>query len=465
MKKFMDENFLLQNEAAVRLFHDYAKSMPLFDYHCHVNVNEICEDKKYENLTQVWLYGDHYKWRAMRLFGTPEKYITGDACDYDKFLAYARVVSTAIGNPLYHWTHLELQRFFNIYEPLCEETAPAIWEAANQVLAGGLTTRKMILQSNVKAICSTDDPTDDLRYHKQLLTEVDFPVKVMPTFRPDNAIEISAPGFIEYIGKLGQASGINIKNTADLLAALRARLDYFEAAGCRLSDHGMASVPYAEVTMQEADEIFLNAMKGGTIPPHMEEQYKTFALRELAKEYDKRGMIMQLHMGPMRRVNSVMTGKLGADCGFDSIGDRNIAEALGKFLDSVNMTGMPKTVLYNLNPKDNYVLGTMLGNFADGGIPGKMQFGSGWWFNDTKDGMETQMKTLASLGLLPQFVGMLTDSRSFTSYPRFEYFRRILCNVIGTWMEEGEVVYDMERMGKMVQDICYNNIVRYFEKV
>lgn len=465
MKKFMDENFLLQNETAVHLFHDYAKKMPLFDYHCHVNVNEICEDKKYENLTQVWLYGDHYKWRAMRLYGIQEKYITGDACDYDKFLAYAKVVSTAIGNPLYHWTHLELQRFFNIYEPLCEETAPAIWEAANKVLADGLTTRSMILQSNVAAICSTDDPTDDLRYHKQLLAEGDFPVRVMPTFRPDNALEIGAAGFVAYIAKLGQVSGIPIKKLSDLMKALKARLDYFEEAGCRLSDHGMAAVPFAEVTEREAEAIFSMTMLGSCVTSLEEEQYKTYMLRELAKEYHKRGMIMQLHMGPMRRVNSTMTGKLGADCGFDSIGDRNIAEALGRFLDSVNVTGLPKTILYNLNPKDNYVLATMLGNFAEGGIPGKMQFGSGWWFNDTKDGMEAQMKALANLGLLSQFVGMLTDSRSFTSYPRFEYFRRILCNVIGTWMEEGEVVYDMERMGKIVEDICYHNIVRYFEKI
>lgn len=465
MRKFMDDNFLLQNEAAVGLFHDYAKKMPLFDYHCHVNVNEICEDKKYENLTQVWLYGDHYKWRAMRLYGIEEKYITGDACDYDKFLAYAKVIGTAIGNPLYHWTHLELQRFFGICEPLCEETAQDIWERANKVLADGLTTRSMILQSNVKALCSTDDPADDLRYHRQLLAEDDFPVRVMPTFRPDNAIEICASGFKAYVAKLSDASGLVIGSISDLLAALRKRLDYFEETGCRLSDHGMAAVPFSEVTEQEAGEIFLKAMEGGGVTSLEEEQYKTYMLRELAKEYYRRGMIMQLHMGPMRRVNRTMTEKLGADCGFDSIGDCNIAEPLGRFLDSVNRTGMPKTVLYNLNPKDNYVLGTMLGNFAEGGIPGKMQFGSGWWFNDTLDGMEAQMKTLACLGLLPQFVGMLTDSRSFTSYPRFEYFRRILCNIIGTWMEEGEVVYDMERMGKIVEDICYNNIVRYFEKV
>lgn len=464
MKKFMDENFLLTNEAAIRLFHDHAKTMPIFDYHCHINVNEICEDKTYENLTQVWLYGDHYKWRAMRLNGVEEELITGKASDYDKFLAYAKTVGNAIGNPLYHWTHLELQRFFDIHEPLNEETAPAIWEKANRVLAEGLTTKKMILDSNVKALCSTDDPTDDLRYHKQLLAEGDFPVKVMPTFRPDNGLEIGAPGFTDYIKKLAEVSGVKISDISSLMTALRARLDYFEEAGCRLSDHGMAAVPFQSVTEAEADGIFKKVLAGGGVTPVEEEQYKTHMLRELAKEYHQRGMIMQLHMGPMRRVNSAMTRKLGADCGFDSINDRSVAEALGSFLNSVNETGMPKTVLYNLNPKDNYVLATMLGNFAEGGIPGKMQFGSGWWFNDTRDGMETQMKALANLGMLSQFVGMLTDSRSFTSYPRFEYFRRILCNLIGTWMEEGEIAYDMERMGRIVEDICYNNIVKYFEK-
>ena len=463
MRKFMDENFLLDNEPAVRLFHDHAKHMPIFDYHCHINVNEICEDKRYENLTQVWLYGDHYKWRAMRLNGVPEEYITGNASDYDKFLAYARTVADAVGNPLYHWTHLELQRFFDIYEPLNEETASKIWEKANKVLAEGLTTRQMILRSNVKTICSTDDPADDLYYHKKLREEGTFPVRVMPTFRPDNALEISAPGFLPYVNRLEQVCGKKIGSASELMGALRDRLTYFEAAGCRLSDHGMTAVPFQPVTEEQANSIFKKAAGGENITPVMAEQFKTFMLRELAGEYYRRGMIMQLHMGPMRRVNSIMTEKLGADCGFDSINDQAVAEPLGRFLDSVNQTGMPKVILYNLNPKDSYVLASMLGNFAEGGIPGKMQFGSAWWFNDTKDGMEAQMKALANLGMLSQFVGMLTDSRSFTSYPRFEYFRRILCNLIGTWMENGEIAYDMDRMGRMIENICYNNIVRYFE--
>lgn len=462
MKKFMDENSLLSNESAVRLFHDYARHMPIFDYHCHINVNEICEDKKYENLTQVWLNGDHYKWRAMRLNGLDEKFITGSASDYDKFLAYAKTVANAIGNPLYHWTHLELQRFFHIDDPLNEETAPAIWTKANKVLAEGLTTRQMILSSHVKAICSTDDPADDLYYHKKLRESGDFPVQVMPTFRPDKALEIGAPDFLPYTEKLEEICKKKIRSAAELMNALRIRLDYFEATGCRVSDHGMIRAPFQQVTGKEADMIFRKKAGGGEVSALEEEQYKTHMLRELAREYYKRGMIMQLHIGPMRCVNSTMTTKLGADCGFDSIHDSMIAESLGRFLDSVNQTGMPKVILYNLNPKDNYVLASMIGNFSEGGIPGKIQFGSAWWFNDTKDGMQAQMKALGNLGLLSQFVGMLTDSRSFTSYPRFEYFRRILCNLIGTWMEDGEVVYDMNRMGDIVEDICYNNIVRYF---
>ena len=462
MKPFMDENFLLTTPAAVTLYHQYAKKMPIVDYHCHINVSEICEDKTYENLTQVWLYGDHYKWRAMRLYGVEEKYITGDASDYDKFLAYARVVSVAIGNPLYHWTHLELQRFFDIHEPLSEATAPAIWEKANKKLAGGLTTRRMILQSNVEILCSTDDPADDLRYHRQLKEAGDFPVQVLPTFRPDNSLELSANGFVDYIARLGAAAGAAVTDLQSLLQALDSRLDYFEEMGCRVSDHGVAYVPYRAATAAEADAILKKALAGQPVSLEEEEQYKTVVLGHLANQYYKRGMMMQLHIGPMRRVNSAMTAKLGPDCGFDSIDDLNIARPLGRFLDSVNNQGMPKTVLYCLNPKDNYVLGTMLGNFADGGIAGKMQFGSAWWFNDTRDGMEDQMKTLANLGLLAKFVGMLTDSRSFTSYPRFEYFRRILCNIIGQWIEEGEIAPDIELMGGIVSDICYNNIKAHF---
>lgn len=464
MKPFMDRDFLLTNEPAKTLYHTYAAHMPINDYHCHVVVRDICEDRRYENLTQVWLSGDHYKWRAMRLNGVPERAITGDAPDYEKFVAYARTVANAVGNPLYHWTHLELQRYFDILEPLNEDTAPAIWEKANRVLAEGLTTRQMILRSNVKTICSTDDPADDLRYHRMLREEGVFPVQVLPSFRPDQALEVRNPGFAAYLARLGQAAEMQIADLAGLKAALESRLAYFDGLGCRVADHAFAYVPYAEADDAQADAILRRALAGETLTQTQEEQFKTVLLSHLAGCYRQRGMIMQLHIGAMRRVNAEMTANLGPDTGFDSINDLCVAEPLGRFLNRVNGQGMPKTVLYCLNPKDNYVLGTMLGNFADGGLAGKMQFGSAWWFNDHRDGMEAQMKTLANLGMLSQFVGMLTDSRSFTSYPRFEYFRRILCNILGTWMEEGEIAPDMARMGQMVQDICYHNIERLFAR-
>lgn len=460
MKPFMDKDFLLKTDAARTLYHTYAAPMPIHDYHCHVMVNEIWEDRSYDNLTQVWLSGDHYKWRAMRLNGIPERLITLDAPDEEKFMAYARTVANAVGNPLYHWTHLELQRYFDIHEPLNEQTAPGIWEKANRILRDGLTTRQMILKSNVKTICSTDDPADDLRYHQKLRDAGDFPVKVLPSFRPDQALDVRSPGFAAYLQRLGQAAGVLVNNLATLKDALANRLAFFDAMGCRVSDHAFAYVPYAEADETVVAGILTRALTGGAISRGEEEQYKTHLLQYLAALYTKYGMVMQLHIGPMRRVNANMTRKLGPDTGFDSINDLCIAEPLGQFLNSINEQGMPKTILYCLNPKDNYVLGTMLGNFADGGLAGKMQFGSAWWFNDHIDGMVQQMTTLANLGMLSQFAGMLTDSRSFTSYPRFEYFRRILCNILGNWMEEGEIAPDMERVGCMVQDICCHNIER-----
>ena len=460
MKPFMDQDFLLKNEAAKTLFHSYAEAMPIHDYHCHVVVREICEDRHYDNLTQVWLSGDHYKWRAMRLNGVAERLITGDAPDEEKFMAYARTVADAVGNPLYHWTHMELQRYFGIREPLNEQTAPAIWEQANRVLREGLSTRKMILMSGVKTICSTDDPADDLRYHQQLKEAGDFPVQVLPSFRPDQALEIRHPGFPGYLERLGQAAGVAVGTLATLKEALGKRLAFFDEMGCRVSDHAFAYVPYAQADEATVAGILQRALAGETLSRLEEDQYKTHVLEYLAQQYHRYGMVMQLHIGAMRRVNADMTRKLGADTGFDSVNDHSIAEPLGQLLNSFNEQGMPKTILYTLNPKDNYVLGTMLGNFGDGGLAGKMQFGSAWWFNDHIDGMVQQMTTLANLGMLSRFAGMLTDSRSFTSYPRFEYFRRILCNILGTWMEEGEIAPDMERMGRIVQDICCHNIAR-----
>lgn len=461
MKNFMDEDFLLKSEAARRLYHEHAEKMPVIDYHCHVVVREILEDRHFENLTQVWLSGDHYKWRAMRLNGVEERLITGDAPDYDKFLAYAKTLSMAVGNPLYHWTHLELQRFFGIHEPLNEDTAPAIWEKTSAILQGGLSVRKMIKMSNVKVICSTDDPADDLQYHVALKNDPTLEVKVLPSFRPDQALDIRNAGFCAYMERLSNAAGMAVTGIESLKAALVSRLDFFESVGCRVSDHAFSYVPYAPATAEEADTILKRALAGETLTEKDEEKYKTYILQFLAGEYYRRGLIMQLHIGAIRRVNSVMTRLLGPDTGFDSVDDLNIARPLAGFLNSLNEQGMPKCVLYCLNPKDNYTLGTMIGNFAEGGLAGKMQFGSAWWFNDHFDGMENQMKTLANLGMLSRFVGMLTDSRSFTSYPRFEYFRRILCNIVGQWVEDGEIAPDMERLGRMIEDICYNNVEKF----
>ncbi|MDP4089558.1 MAG: glucuronate isomerase [Bacillota bacterium] len=464
MKKFMDENFLLSNETAVNLYQDYAKSMPIIDYHCHINPKEIYDNKKFKNITEVWLYGDHYKWRAMRSNGIDEKYITGDGTDYEKFLAWAKTLSTAIGNPLYHWTHLELQRYFRIYDVLNEKTAPAIWEKANALLRGeGFRVRDLIKKSNVKVICTTDDPTDSLEYHLKLKEDKEFDVKVLPAFRPDKGIEIGSATFIPWVEKLGQVAERNIVCYSDFLEALEARVRFFHSVGCRVSDHALDTVVYAEASMEEAEEVFDKALKGQAISLEEEKKYKTYTLRLVAKLYHELGWAMQLHIAALRNNNTRMLERLGPDTGFDAINDEFVANALSRFMDSLEReNSLPKTILYTLNPKDNYVLGTMLGCFQGDGIPGKIQFGSAWWFNDHIDGITEQMKTLANLGLLSRFVGMLTDSRSFLSYPRHEYFRRIGCNLIGTWVENGEVPDDLEFLGKIVQDISYNNAKEYF---
>lgn len=465
MKKFMDENFLLLNETSVKLFHNYAKDMPIIDYHCHINPKEIYENKKFKNITEVWLYGDHYKWRAMRSNGIDEKYITGDGSDYDKFVAWCKTLPMAIGNPLYHWAHLELQRFFGIYDVINEDTAPIIWEKANKLITGeGFKVRDLIKKSNVEAIGTTDDPTDTLEYHIKLKEDKDFDVKVLPTFRPDNAMEINAAGFISWVKKLEDASGIKINNYDEFLKALESRVEFFHSVGCRISDHGMNNtVLFAEASKEEAMDIFKKGMEGQVVSLEEEKKYKTYTFRFLAKHYYKLGWTVQLHIAALRNNNTKMKEKLGVDAGFDSINDESIAYPLSRLLDSLEKeNSLPKTILYTLNPKDNYVLGTMLGNFQGDGIPGKIQFGSAWWFNDNKDGMIEQMKALANLGLLGRFVGMLTDSRSFLSYTRHEYFRRILCNLIGEWVEDGEVPNDDKLLKEIVQGICRNNAEKYF---
>lgn len=460
---FMDDDFLLHNEYSKELYHNYAKDMPIFDYHCHLDPKEIYEDVKYDNITQVWLYGDHYKWRAMRANGIEEKYITGDGSDHEKFLAWAKTIPMAMGNPLYHWTHLELKRYFNIDEVLNEKNAEIIWEKANKVIrSGNFSARQLIANSNVKALCTTDDPVSDLKYHVLLKECKDFDVKVLPTFRPDRATEIADKTFKTWLDELETASSVEIKNYEAYLQALKSRVKYFNSVGCRLADHSLTHVPYEETTKEEASKIFDKAIKGESITKVEEDKFKTYTLYFFMCTYSEFDWVVQLHIGAMRSNNTLMFNKIGKDTGFDSPGDENIAFALSRLMDlSAKEDKLPKTVLYTLNPKDNYVLSAMAGNFQGGGIPGKIQYGAAWWFNDHKDGMIDQMKALYNCGLLSRFIGMLTDSRSFLSYARHEYFRRILCSLVGQWIKDEEVPNDMEFIGKMIQNICYNNVVEY----
>lgn len=464
MRKFMDENFLLKNKTAEKLYHDYAKDMPIFDYHCHLSSKEIAENKSFKNITEIWLGGDHYKWRAMRSNGISEEYITGDASDYEKFKAWAKTVPYCIGNPLYHWSHLELKRYFDMDIIINENTADEIWEKTNALLnRKNFTAKEIIKKFNVKVICTTDDAIDSLEYHKKIKEDKDFYTTVVPTLRPDKGINIQNDGFVQWVNKLSEVSNIDIKSYDDLIKALYNRIDFFHEEGCRSSDHGLDKMFFREGTDEEINEIFQKAMNGQKLNDLEIDKYKTMTMVRLAEKFNELDWTMQLHIGALRNNNTKMFEKLGPDTGFDSIGDKNIASSLSKLLDTISIqSGLPKTILYSLNAKDNDVLAAMIGNFQDGRIPGKIQFGTAWWFNDQKDGMEKQMISLANLGLLSRFVGMVTDSRSFLSYTRHEYFRRVLCNLVGTWVEEGEVPYDMELLGNMVQDICYNNAFNYF---
>lgn len=465
MKKFMDKNFLLETKTAQKLFHDVAKHQPIYDYHCHLIPEQIQEDKRFKNITEVWLGGDHYKWRFMRWMGVPEEQITGSASDYDKFMAYAKAIQYAAGNPLYHWSHLELQRFFGIYEPLTEKSAPAIWEKANAVIASeDFSARKLIEKSGVAFIGTTDDPTSDLSCHIALAKDESFQTVVEPTFRPDPAVNIRKEGFKEYIAKLGEVCGFAISCMDDLYKALESRISFFHEVGSRISDHGIVSVPYQTATEAEVDAIFQKALAGETVSELEEEQYQTAVMLFCGREYAKRGWVMQLHAAAIRNNNTPMFKKLGPDTGFDSILNVNLAEKLSRFLDTLITEGnLPKTILYSLNPTDNSLLVSMAGNFEGDGVKGKIQHGSAWWFNDHIDGMVDQMKTLGNLGALASFVGMLTDSRSFLSYPRHEYFRRILCNIIGDWVEKGMFTDDRDILDKLIADICFNNAKNYFQ--
>ncbi|WP_046176354.1 glucuronate isomerase [Domibacillus indicus] len=461
----MDGQFLLTNKTAVTLYEEYAKDMPIIDYHCHLSPKEIYENKQFANITEAWLYGDHYKWRLMRANGIEEAYITGNADDYEKFLAWAKTVPMTIGNPLYNWTHLELQRFFGVKEILNEESAPAIWEKVNEQLTSGqMGARDLIQNSNVKVVCTTDDPADSLGYHQKLLQEGDFEVKVVPGFRPDKGLEINRSGFAGWVGKLAEAAQITIDSYDSFLGALESRIDFFHETGGRVSDHALDQVMFAETTKEEAAGIFAKALKGERVSLEEEAKYKTFTLTFLGEQYAKRGWVMQYHMHAHRNNNKYMFERLGPDTGYDSMNDEPLAKPLVGLLDALNHAGnLPKTVLYSLNPKDNYTIASVTGSFQGGGVPGKIQFGTAWWFNDQKDGMLDQMKALANLGLFSQFIGMLTDSRSFLSYTRHEYFRRLVCDLIGSWVEQGEVPNDMDLLGGIVKGICYENAAAYFD--
>lgn len=463
-KPFLDENFLLGNDTAVKLYHQYAKDMPIMDYHCHLSPKEIYENKTFSNITEAWLYGDHYKWRLMRASGVDEELITGGASDYDKFLAWARTVPTLIGNPLYHWTHLELQRFFGVYELLNEKSAPEIWEKVNSLLQGsGFGARDLIARFNVKVVCTTDDPTDDLLYHAKIAELQNFGTAVLPSFRPDKGIEINRDTFRPWVKKLGEVSGQNTATYDGFLKALESRVQYFHSIGGRVSDHALDTVMYAQATFEEAAEIYEKALEQGQVARHEEAKFKTYTLVFLGKLYAERRWAMQYHIHALRNNNSAMFRLLGPDTGYDAVNEGEIARPLQGLLDDLEMAGaLPRTVLYSLNPNDYPVLATLAGSFQGKGIPGKIQFGTSWWFNDHIDGMLEQMKMLANVGVLSRFIGMLTDSRSFLSYTRHEYFRRILCNLIGTWAEKGEAPHDLELLGGIVQDICYNNAEQYF---
>ena len=465
MKKFMDSDFLLKTETAKHLFHDYAEKMPIVDYHCHISPQEIYEDRKFDNIAQVWLGGDHYKWRQMRSNGVDEKYITGDGSDWEKFYNYAKTLDKAIGNPLYHWSHLELQRFFDCDKVLSEKTAKEIWDECNEKLqSDDMSVRNLIRKSNVKLLCTTDDPIDDLRWHEKLRDDDSFDVQVLPAWRPDKAVNINKDDFNSYIDELAIAADTEIETFDDLKKALAKRLDYFEEHGCSVSDHGLDYVVFEPADDAVIEEIFRRRRNGESISAIEEDQYKTALLRYLASEYKKRNWVMQLHYGCLRNNNTKMFEKLGPDTGYDSISNYAPAKMITGFLDACEQDqGLPKTILYSLNPADDELLGTIIGCYQNDDAIGKMQQGSAWWFNDNKTGMEKQMTSLANLGLLGNFVGMLTDSRSFLSYPRHEYFRRIMCNLLGQWVEDGEFPADDELLEPIVKGISYNNAVRYFD--
>jgi len=466
MKNFITDNFLLSNNTAVKLYHDFAEHQPIIDYHCHLSPKEIAEDKRWDNMTQIWLYGDHYKWRAMRANGIDEKYITGNASDWEKFQSWAKTVPKTLRNPLYHWTHMELGKPFGITDMLLSEsTANEVWERCNSLLkTDDYSCRGIMKKANVKLVVTTDDPTDSLEYHKQINADERFSIKVLPAFRPDKAMMPEHPVlFKEYVGKIGEAAGISIVNFTGFIEAIRNRHSYFHENGCRVSDHGIEIAYSEEYTFAEIHMIFAKVMSGKNLSQEEIRKFKSAMLFEFGVMDHERGWVQQFHLGALRNVNTRMFRTLGPDTGYDVIGDFEIARPLARLLDKLDTENkLTKTILYNLNPRDNDLLASLIGAFQDGASAGKIQYGSGWWFLDQKDGIEKQLNSLSNMGLLSQFIGMLTDSRSFLSYPRHDYFRRILCNILGTEMENGMLPNDLNLVGKMVSDISYNNVKQYF---
>lgn len=465
MKAFMDEEFLLQTPAAQKLYHDYAEMLPIVDYHCHIDPAEICADRQYETITDVWLGGDHYKWRAMRASGVPERYITGNASPDEKFQKWAETLPNLIGNPLYHWSHLELKRYFGITETLHAGNAQEIYAHCNAMLKRPeLSVRGIIRQSNVQVICTTDDPADDLHSHKKLASDAAAPARVLPAFRPDKAMRADQAAFPAYVTRLEQVVGYPIQKAEDMRRALCERIAYYAQYGCCVSDHALDYCFCVRAAEAELDQILQKARSGQTITQHEQLAWHTELLIAVGQEYCKRGWVMQLHFGCLRNNSTRMFGILGADSGFDSMNDMSNAAGLAQLLDTLDQEhALGKTILYSLNPVDNGVIESVMGCFqADSGMAGKLQHGSAWWFNDNKRGMEEQMQSLMNIGVLGHFVGMLTDSRSFLSYTRHEYFRRILCDLLGRMVENGEYPAQWDVLGRIVQNISYENAVRYF---
>jgi glucuronate isomerase len=464
MKEFLNNDFLLETETARHLYHEVAAGLPIIDYHCHLDPRLIAEDVRFENLTQVWLAGDHYKWRAMRANGVDERFCTGDASDEEKFLKWAQTVPDTLRNPLYHWTHLELRRYFGIEDLLNPETAKTIYKKAGAMLqTEEFSVRNLISKMNVEVICTTDDPVDSLEHHKKIRDDK-FGTKVLPAWRPDRAMAVEdAHSYNHYMDTLEKAAGSTISTFMDLLTALQSRHDFFHQMGCRISDHGLESFYSDAVDYQEIERVFLKIRKGRALNPQEVKRFKSAMLIELAVMDHDAGWAQQFHVGAIRNNNTRQLHELGPDTGFDSIGDFKMARSMSKFLDRLDQQNqLAKTIVYNLNPADNALIATMMANFNDGSTAGKMQFGSGWWFMDQKYGMREQINTLSSLGLLSRFVGMLTDSRSFLSYPRHEYFRRILCNLIGSDVENGELPNDASLTEKLIKNVCYYNPKDYF---